>query len=87
MSDNKYYSKYNNNIKSYKGFGTVTQRQPVDKTKTTTTINKTFVDNIQVIPPLFKRTYDIDPQDTNGYLNPDNYVNYVMNIRIFNIIE
>ena len=73
---NKYYSKYNDNIKSYKGFGSVRDRQPPDEKSTTSTIKPIFQKDIQIIPPLFQRTIDVNPQYSNGNLNVDNYVNY-----------
>jgi hypothetical protein len=73
----KYYKKYNRNIIGIKGSGEITQREPKDTNKRTDTIKEILVDDIDYAPPLFLRTWDNDPQNTNGYLNDKNYINYV----------
>ncbi len=73
----KYYTKYNRNIKSIRGSGVVTPRPPKDTDKTTDDIKETLHDNIAYMPPLYVRTWDNDKQNTNGYLNEKNYVDYI----------
>lgn len=76
----KYYSKYNKNIKAIKGSGVVTPRPPKDTSDTTGTVKETLHEDIMYMPPLYLRTWDNDEQNTNGYLNSSDYVNYVPDI-------
>jgi hypothetical protein len=76
----KYYTKYNKNIKAIKGSGVITQRPPKDTSETTGTIKETLHDDIVYMPPLNLRTWDNDEQNTNGYLNSKDYVDYVPDI-------
>ena len=76
----KYYTKYNKNIKAIKGSGVITQRPPKDTSETTGTVKETLHDDIVYMPPLNLRTWDNDDQNTNGYLNSNDYVNYVPDI-------
>jgi len=76
----KYYTKYNKNIKDIKGSGVVTPRNPPDTDNTTDTIKETLHDDIIYMPPLYLRTWDNDEQNTNGYLNQNDYVDYVPDI-------
>ena len=76
----KYYTKYNKNIKDIKGAGVVTPRSPKDTNNTTDTIKETLHDDIIYMPPLYLRTWDNDEQNTNGYLNANDYVDYVPDI-------
>ncbi len=76
----KYYTKYNKNIKSIKGSGVVTSRPPKDSDQTTGTIKQTLHDDIAYMPPFYLRTWDNDKQNTNGYLNEKDYVDYVPDI-------
>lgn len=73
----KYYTRYNRNIKGIKGSGVVTPRPPKDSDQTTGTVKETLVDDIQYMPPFYLRTWDNDEQNTNGYLNEKDYVDYV----------
>jgi len=66
-------NKYNNDIKSYKGFGVVTPRYEKNlnyKSEITNLTDK----NLDYTPPLFNVSYKNHPQDTNGYLNSKNYI-------------
>ena len=76
----KYYTKYNKNIKDIKGSGVVTPRPPPNTTNTTDTVKETLHDDIIYMPPLYLRTWDNDEQNTNGYLNANDYVDYVPDI-------
>lgn len=76
----KYYTKYNKNIKDIKGSGVVTPRPPFNTSNTTDTVKETLHDDIVYMPPLYLRTWDNDEQNTNGYLNPNDYVDYVPDI-------
>ncbi len=76
----KYYTKYNKNIKAIKGSGVITQRPPKDTSETTGTVKETLHDDIVYMPPLNLRTWDNDEQNTNGYLNSNDYVDYVPDI-------
>jgi hypothetical protein len=76
----KYYTKYNKNIKDIKGSGVVTPRGPRDTNNTTDTVKETLHDDIIYMPPLYLRTWDNDEQNTNGYLNQNDYVDYVPDI-------
>jgi len=76
----KYYTRYNRNIKGIKGSGVVTPRPPKDSCVTTGTVKETLVDDIEYMPPLYLRTWDNDKQNTNGYLNEKDYVDYVPDI-------
>ncbi len=76
----KYYTKYNKNIKAIKGSGVVTPRPPKDCNCTTGTVKETLHDDIVYMPPLYLRTWDNDEQNTNGYLNSNDYVDYVPDI-------
>ncbi len=76
----KYYTKYNKNIKAIKGSGVITQRPPKDTSETTGTVKETLHDDIVYMPPLNLRTWDNDDQNTNGYLNSNDYVDYVPDI-------
>jgi len=68
-----YTNKYNDNIKSYKGFGVVTPRFTKDL-KYKNQITKLTDKNLTYNPPLYETSSDNDPQDTNGYLNSKNYI-------------
>jgi len=66
-------NKYNNDIKSYKGFGVVTPRYEKNlnyKSEITNLTDK----NLDYTPPLFEVSYKNNPQNTNGYLNSKNYI-------------
>jgi hypothetical protein len=76
----KYYTKYNKNIKAIRGSGVVTKRGPPDTNKSYDTIKEVLNDDIQSIPPLYPRTWDNDPQETSGYLNDLDHVDYVPDI-------
>lgn len=76
----KYYTRYNRNIKGIKGSGVVTSRPPKDSCVTTSTVKETLVDDIEYMPPFYLRTWDNDKQNTNGYLNEKDYVDYVPDI-------
>jgi hypothetical protein len=77
---NKYYTKYNTDIKSIYGSGVITKRGPPDADKTVGTIREVLVDGIDSTPPLYPRTWDNDPQQTSGYLNDLDYIDYVPDI-------
>lgn len=76
----KYYTRYNRNIKAIKGSGVITPRPPKDSDQTTGTVKETLVNDIQYMPPFYLRTWDNDEQNTNGYLNEKDYVDYVPEI-------
>ncbi len=76
----KYYTKYNQNIKAIKGSGVLTPRPPQDSNHTTGTVKETLHDDIVYMPPLYPRTWDNDEQNTNGYLNQNDYVDYIPDI-------
>lgn len=76
----KYYTRYNRNIKAIRGSGVVTPRPPKDSNYSTGTIKETLVDDIEYMPPFYLRTWDNDEQNTNGYLNEKDYVDYVPDI-------
>ena len=76
----KYYTKYDKNIKSIKGSGVVTSRPPKDTNQTTGIVKETLHENIAYMPPFYLRTWDNDKQNTNGYLNEKDYVDYVPEI-------
>lgn len=77
---NKYYTKFNKNIKAIRGSGVVSKRGPPDTNKSYDTIKEVLNDDIQAIPPLYPRTWDNDPQETSGYLNDLDKVDYVPDI-------
>ncbi len=77
---NKYYTKFNKNIKAIRGSGVVTKRGHPDTNKSYDTIKEVLNDDIQSIPPLYPRTWDNDPQETSGYLNDLDKVDYVPDI-------
>jgi hypothetical protein len=66
-------NKYDNNIKSYKGFGVVTPRH-INNLNYKSEINNLTDKNLDYTPPLFETSYKNKPQDTNGYLNSKNYI-------------
>ena len=67
-------NKYDNNIKSYKGFGVVTPRYEKKDLNYKSEINNLTDKNLDYTPPLFNTSYKNNPQDTNGYLNSKNYI-------------
>jgi hypothetical protein len=77
---NIYHTKYNNNIKSIRGSGTITKKYPPDTNQTTKEITKKIKKDVNFIPPLQLTTYNINPQDTNGYLNSKDYIDDVDDI-------
>jgi len=81
MFTNK-YNKYNNDIKSYKGFGVVTPRYS-DKLNYKNEITNLTDKNLDYTPPLFETSYKNNPQDTNGYLNSKNYIKVPKTINNF----
>jgi len=70
----KYYGNYDKNIKSIKGGGVITPRNPPNKMSTTDTIKNTWNDDIIPTPPLYKSTYYSNKNLTDGYLSDENYV-------------
>jgi hypothetical protein len=66
-------NKYNNDIKSYKGFGVVTPRY-TDKLNYKNEVTNLTDKNLDYTPPLFETSFNNNPQDTNGYLNSENYI-------------
>ena len=74
MFNNINYDNYDKNIKSFKGAGVITPSLLSNRNNKTDTIKKTFDKNINYTPPLYLTTFDIEPQNTNAYLNPNNYI-------------
>lgn len=69
-----YYSNYNSNIKSIRGSGNITPRDPPNQIYTTDTIKNTFNKNLQITPPLFTKTAAKSKINNNGYLVDIDYV-------------
>ncbi len=82
MSDdsNKYYTKYNRDIKSIRGAGVITKRGPPDTNETVGTIREILDDDLEATPPLYPRTWQYDSEQTSGYLNELDYLDYVPDI-------
>ncbi len=77
---NKYYTKYNRDIKSIRGAGVITKRGPPNTNKTVGTVREILDEDIQATPPLYPVTWQFDAEQTSGYLNEYDYLDYVPDI-------
>lgn len=77
---NKYYTKYNRDIKSIGGSGVITKRGPPDTNETVGTIRQILDDDLEATPPLYPATWQFDADQTSGYLNEYDYLDYVPDI-------
>ena len=83
----KYYASYDTNIKGTGGSGTITQRTPPDRESLSDYLRQPFYPGTRVIPPTQPIMYDNKPNDTNAYLNPNNFIEQTNNDFYFQVSQ